>query len=95
MTTIKDLNPNVSDTIANVGIRWEGDAETYVLESEDKIALMTAVCTAISNGADFVSGDDNSAVMRPGTSTSYLDLDIADAPDYRAEAAAERRGYGG
>ena len=70
MTTIKDLNPNCSDTIADVEVRWEGDADTYVLASEDKIALMTAVCVAINNGADFVSGDDNSAVMRPGTSTN-------------------------
>ena len=37
---------------------------TAVLESEDSIALMVAVCTAINNGADFVSGNATSVVIR-------------------------------
>ena len=48
--TILDLNPNADASIANVNIT-EGPNNTAILEgSTDRMALMTAVMTAISNG---------------------------------------------
>ena len=62
--TIKDLNPNADTSIANVNIT-EGPDNTAILESTDRMALMTAICIAISNGnCDFVSGTDTSATLR-------------------------------
>ena len=37
---------------------------TAVFESEDPMALMVVVCVAINNGADFVSGNATSVILR-------------------------------
>ena len=60
--TIKDLVSDVDESIANVGIEF--DEDTYTLTSKDPLALMTAVCTALSNGGEFVSGTDTTATLR-------------------------------
>ena len=62
--TIKDLNPNADASIENVNIT-EGPDSTAILNSTDRMALMTAVCIAISNGhCEFISGTDTSATLR-------------------------------
>ena len=37
---------------------------TAIFESEDTMALVVVICVAISNGADFVSGNDTSVILR-------------------------------
>ena len=63
--TIKDLNPNADASIENVNINITINGDTATLESTDRMALMIATCTAISNGnCEFVSGTDTSATLR-------------------------------
>ena len=65
MTTIDSITPNAHESIANVNIT-EIDATTITLESADRMALAIAVCTAITNGCEFVSGTDTTATLRKG-----------------------------
>ena len=65
MPTIKDLIPDVDPSIADVNVRWDGEADKMILESDDREALTVAVCTAIRNGWDFESGDADRATMIP------------------------------
>ena len=65
MTTIKDITPNADTSIANVSIRQGATLNIAILESADRMALMTAVCIAMSNGkVDFVTGTDTTATLR-------------------------------
>ena len=66
MTTIKDITPNADTSIANVSIRQGATLNIAILESTDRMALMVAVCTAIENGSEFVSGTDTTATLRKG-----------------------------
>lgn len=59
---IQDIINNAPDSIANVNIT-RGNGNTAILESNDPMALATAVCVAISNGATFVSGTDTTATL--------------------------------
>ena len=66
MTTIKDLNPNADASIENVSIRQGETLNIAILESTNRMALMVAVCTAIENGCEFVSGTDTTATCQEG-----------------------------
>ena len=62
--TIKDLNPQVSEYIANVRIKPGKIADIAILESDDRGALMTAVCIALSHSeVEFVSGTATTATL--------------------------------
>ena len=37
---------------------------TAIFESEDPLALANVICVAINNGADFVSGNATSVILR-------------------------------
>ena len=66
MTTILDIQPGATfEGAGDVTIR-EGESDNEcVLESDDPLALIMAVCIAINNGGvDFVSGTETTATLR-------------------------------
>ena len=64
-STIGQINPDAPEAIRNVNIRQGKTFNDIILESDDRMALMTAVGVMICNGnVDFVSGTDTSATLR-------------------------------
>ena len=64
-STIGQINPDAPEAIRNVNIRQGKTFHDIILESDDRLALMTAVGVMICNGTvDFVSGTDTSATLR-------------------------------
>ena len=63
--TIGQINPDAPKAISNVNIRQGKTFNDIILESDDRMALMTAAGVMVSNGnVDFVSGTDTSATLR-------------------------------
>ena len=63
--TIGQINPDAPEAIRNVNIRQGKTFNDIILESDDRMALMTAVGVMVSNGnVDFVSGTATSATLR-------------------------------
>ena len=63
--TIKDLNPNVDASIANVKVAEGTEPNIIILSDPDPQTLMIAACTAISNGnCEFVTGTPTTATLR-------------------------------
>ena len=62
---IKDLNPNASEDIADVNIRPGDTTDIAILESNNHMALIMAVYTAMSNAnVQFVSGTDTTVTLQ-------------------------------
>ena len=64
-STIGQINPDAPEAIRNVNVRQGKTFNDIILESDDRLALMTAVGVMICNGnVDFVIGTDTSATLR-------------------------------